>query len=112
MTPEEEDEVTSEVWKVLLETGCLVFDGYDHQGEATYRVTERCREFFPELFAMHQADVNATAFELWQLGVVDIMFTEDTQTISVSPANYMRLREVSDTLTDEQIAFLRALRSG
>ena len=110
MTPEEKEAVTDEVWKILIETGCLVFNGYDHQGEATYKVTERCREFFPEIFEMHQSDVNSTAFELWQLGVIDIMFTESSESISVSPANYARLREVSHLLDDDQLAFLRALQ--
>lgn len=110
MSPEDQDAITDEVWKVLIETGCLVFDGLDQNGEATYRITERCREYFPELFEMHQSDVNSTAFELWQLGVIDIMFTENSESISVSPANYARLLEVSETLTDEQMAFLRALK--
>lgn len=110
MTPEDQDAITDEVWKVLIETGCLIFDGYDHQGEATYKVTEKCKDFFPELFEMHQADVNSTAFELWQLGVIDIIFTEKDESITVSPANYARLLEISDTLTDEQMAFLRALK--
>ena len=111
MSPEEQDDITDEVWKILIETGCLVFDGYDHQGEATYKVTDKCREYFPELFAMHQADVNSTAFDLWQLGVIDIIFTDTNESITVSPANYARLREVADTLTEEQLAFLRALQS-
>lgn len=110
MTPEGQDAITDEVWKVLIETGCLVFDGYDHQGEATYRITERCREYFPELFEMHQSEVNSTAFELWQLGVIDIMFTDKSESITISPANYARLLEISETLTDEQVAFIRALK--
>jgi hypothetical protein len=110
MTPEEQEAVTDEVWRTLIETGCLVFSGYDHQGEPTYRVTERCREFFPELFEMHQSDVNATAFELWKLGVIDITFTENSESIGISPANYARLREVSHLLDDDQIAFIRTLQ--
>lgn len=111
LSPEEEEQVVAEVFKVLLETECLVILRYDDSGEPVYRVTEKCKDLFPEFYAMHQAEINQTANELWQKGVISINFTDDSESIMVTPANYAELKRVYRDLTDEQIDFMNALRS-
>lgn len=109
LTPEEEERITEEVFRTLIETECLVLSGYDSNDEPVYRLTEKCQELFPELYAMHQAEVNQTANELWQMGAISINFTEETESITVTPANYMVLKEMYQSLTEEQISFIEAL---
>lgn len=109
LTPEEEERVTEEVFRTLIETGCLILSGYDSNDEPVYRLTEKCRELFPELYNMHQAEVNQTANELWQMGVISINFTEDSESISITPANYAVLKELYASLTEDQASFIEAL---
>lgn len=111
LSPEEEEQVVEEVFRVLLETECLVILRYDDSGEPVYRVTEKCRDLFPEFYAAHKAEINQTANELWQKGVISINFTDDSESIMVTPANYAELKRVYKDLTDEQIDFMNALRS-
>lgn len=111
LTPEEEERVVAEVFRLLIEEECLVLLRYDDSGEPVYRVTEKCKNLFPEFYAMHQADINQTANELWQMGVISINFTDDSESITVTPANYAELKRVYETLTDEQIDFINALSS-
>lgn len=43
------------------------------------------------------------------MGVISINFTEDSESIMVTPANYAELKKVYKDLTDEQIDFINAL---
>lgn len=59
---------------------------------------------------MYTQEMSHTASELWQLGVINVMFNTDT-TISIyfSADNYARYREVRNTLTEQQCLFLEAV---
>ena len=106
---EEEDDAVRSIFEVLLETESIVIMGYDHQGEPVYRFTEKCKDTFPELYEMHLSEVNKTANELWQMGIISLNFTDDDMTISIDQSNYRNLREQAHRLTDEQADFLEAL---
>jgi hypothetical protein len=59
---------------------------------------------------MYRQEVNQTANDLWQLGLVDITFnTDQSVSIRFTSENYSRYRQLKDTLTDEQRIFLEAV---
>lgn len=58
---------------------------------------------------MHRAELNQTANELWQMGVVEIIFNGTSEAVSFNTNNYNRLKEVLHELTPDQISFLIAL---
>ena len=105
----DEDEVVQELFEVLLEQGALEILGYDHQNEPVYRFTQKCARDFPELYAIHQAEVNKTANELRQLGMVDINFNDEDMTVTVTEDNYRNLRDYGEELSEEHLSFLQAL---
>lgn len=104
-----EDSRIEEIFALLEETGALEITGVNRDGEPVYRITEKCKEVFPQLLAFHQAEINSTANELWQLGVVDIVFKEETFSVGFTRDNYNKYREIKDQLTPEQIDFLDVL---
>lgn len=106
---EEEDDAVRSIFEVLLETESIVIMGYDHQGDAIYRFTEKCRDVFPELYDMHLSEVNKTANELWQMGIISLNFTDADMTVSIDNNNYQNLKEKAHLLTEEQEDFLEAL---
>lgn len=106
---ENEDDAVRSIFEVLLETESIVIMGYDHQGDAIYRFTEKCKDIFPELYDMHLSEVNKTANELWQMGVISLNFTDDDMTVSIDQNNYRNLKEIAHMLTEEQADFLEAL---
>lgn len=59
---------------------------------------------------MYCEEINQTTTELWQLGVVEVMFNMDgSVTVRFTADNYARYREVSDSLTNEQRLVLEAI---
>jgi len=102
-------ERSDEIFQILINTGSLVIMGYDHQDEPIYRFTEKCKEVFPELYDMHQAEVNNTANELWQMGLISINFTETEMTVQISRDNFNNIRNHTGELTEEQLSFLHSL---
>lgn len=84
--------------------------GLDQTGEPVYRITEKCKDVFPEFYSMYQEEINQTTNELWQLGVVEIMFNTDTSVnVKFTSNNYLKYREVSHLLTEEQKLVLEAV---
>ena len=104
-----EDSRINEIFALLEETGALEMTGLNRSGEPVYRITEKCKEVFPELLAFHQAELNETANELWQLGVVDVIFRESTYAVGFTNQNYLKWLEIKDELTNEQKDFLDVL---
>jgi hypothetical protein len=59
---------------------------------------------------MYRQEISQTTNELWQLGVVEVMFNTDTTvTVQFTASNYSKYREVSHLLTDEQRLVLEAV---
>jgi hypothetical protein len=61
----------------LLEKGFLEIFGIEAEtGEFTYRITEKCKQEFPELFEEHFSFINSLAFDLWKRGYIEMNFDE------------------------------------
>ena len=103
------EDASEQLFSLLLESGAIELVGVADGGEPTYRVTEKCQDIFPEFYDFHLQSMNNTANELWQLGVIEMSFTAQGESVKFTTQNYARLKEVIDYLDDEQIKFLEAL---
>jgi len=103
------EEAAEQLFSLLLESGAIELVGMGETGEPTYRVTGKCEEVFPEFFEFHHKMMNATANELWQMGVIEMQFTAQGESVSFNSKNYERLKEVIDELTEDQVQFLEAM---
>jgi hypothetical protein len=54
-------------------------------------------------------EVNHTANELWQLGLIEILFQEDNQSVMFNLNNYIKLQELHMDLTEDQASFLETV---
>lgn len=108
MEPRDEGFVEA-VFQHLLDTGAIILKGMNPSGEPVYSITEKCKEVFPEFYAMHMESMNTIAYELWSLGVVEITFGDEGERVSFGEQNYERLNEVKNTLNPDQIEFLQAM---
>lgn len=97
------------VFAHLLETGAIVLKGMNPQGEPVYTITEKCKEIFPEFYEIHMQGVNVIAYDLWEKGVVEIVFGEEGERVVFNENNYMKLEEIKNELSFEQVEFLQAL---
>lgn len=108
MEPDREEFVDS-IFQHLLETGAIVLKGMSPDGEPVYSITEKCKDVFPEYYDMHMASMNNIAYELWGLGIVEIVFEEENERVNFTDKNQGMLEQHKDSLTADQIEFLRSL---
>ena len=108
MEPDREEFVDA-IFQHMLETGALVLKGMSPDGEPVYSITEKCKDVFPEYYDMHMANMNNIAYELWGLGIVEIVFEEENERVNFTDRNQSMLDEHRSTLTADQIEFLRSL---
>lgn len=109
MSFEPSDESLDAVFEMMLMVGALEIIDIDDDNEPIYRVTDKCKDIFPEFYAMHQENVNQITFDLWKLGVVDITFYDDETKVSFRKHNLDKFLELEETLTVEQIAVVDTL---
>lgn len=102
---ENDDEQVDEMFNQLLELGALQLISINDDGEPIYRVTEKCKDIFPELYYMHKEEVDEITFSLWQLGIVDISLGDApaNDSFSFNKNNLDTFFELEHTLTEEQI---------
>jgi hypothetical protein len=108
MEPDREEFVDA-IFQHLLETGAIVLKGMSADGEPVYSVTEKCKDVFPEYYDMHMASMNNIAYELWGLGIVEIVFEDENERVLFTDKNEIRLEEHKSSLTADQAEFLRSL---
>lgn len=78
MTQEFDENEIDKVIANFLERGLIEIHGVESlTGEITYRITEKCKEEYPELFEEHFSFVNEMAFILWQKGYIEMKFDDD-----------------------------------
>lgn len=105
-----EEEKISEIFGVLEETGAIELIGLNPEGEPVYRITEKCKDVFPEFYDMYRQEISDTAAYLWKLGIVEVMFNPDTSvSIYFTANNYTNYRKHKAELTEEHIVFLDAV---
>lgn len=77
---QEEEERIDQLFNYLVEEGALELISIDPTSqEPLYRITPKCQEILPELYEEFQSETNETIFDLWQLGIVDMMFGDSNQ---------------------------------
>lgn len=103
------EEQISHLFDLLLEMGAIEPWGFSDSGETIYKITPKCEEVFPEFWKMQMDMLGHTAFELWQLGLIEINFLDQTQTVFFREHNYRKYLELQDTLTVEQLEFMKVL---
>lgn len=84
--------------------------GLNDDGEPVYRITEKCKDVFPEFYDMYRQEISDTAAYLWKLGIVEIKFNPDTSvSVYFTADNYTNYRKHKADLTEEHIVFLDAV---
>lgn len=100
----------SEVIEYLIEVGAMEIMGYDSVSDQfTYRVTSKCKEIYPELYYAHYEAVGEMASQLWMKDIIDIVFTEGTTVIGVTPEQVEYIKENILSFSDDERFFLDVL---
>jgi hypothetical protein len=97
------------IFNHLLETGALVLKGMSPSGEPVYSVTEKCKEIFPEFYAVHRQELNSMAYDLWAKGLIDIVFGDIEERAVFNKTHIAKLKELYDELSQAEAQFLISL---
>jgi hypothetical protein len=106
---ESNDQTVDFIFQQLVDTGAIVLIGMHPTGEPVYRITEKCRDIFPEFYRVHKEQLSVIAYELWALGLVDIVFGDHDDKIVFNKTHHAKLKELREDLTLEQVDFLVAV---
>lgn len=102
----EREEKIDRIIEKFIEEGIIEMHGIDsYTGEFTYKLTSKAKEMFPELYEDHFAHVNQMAFELWQKGLIEMKFDEDSgPMVMLKDLDY--INEIFPTLSTEERMFI------
>ncbi len=109
---EEFDEELTETIEHLLDVGALEILGYDSVSNSfTYKITDKCKEIYPELYYTHYEMVNEVAQDLWMRDIIDIIFTHGQTIVGLTPEQFKYVRENINTFEEEERLFLESILS-
>lgn len=109
---EEFDEELTETIEHLLDVGALEILGYDSVSDSfTYKITEKCKEIYPELYHAHYEMVNEVAQDLWMRDIIDVIFTQGQTIVGLTPEQFKYVRENINTFEEEERLFLESILS-
>lgn len=73
----EDDARVTDLFNHLVDQGALeLLSIHPESHEPVYRITPKCEEVLPELYYEFQSSTNKIIFDLWQLGILDVKFSE------------------------------------
>lgn len=113
MSDDQFDEELTELIEHLLDVGALEILGYDSVSDTfTYKITEKCKEIYPELYQTHYEMVGEVARNLWMRDIVDIIFMENQTVVGLTPAQFEYVKNNIDTFeNEEERLFLESILS-
>lgn len=110
MSNEEFDEELTEIIEHLIDLGALEIEGYDSISDSfTYRVTDKCKEIYPEFYQAHYESVGEIATSLWMKDVIDVVFTDGQVVIGVTADQLKNIRENMLNFSEDERLFLDAI---
>lgn len=112
MSDENFDEELTELIEFLLEEGALEILGYDSVGDTfTYKITEKCKEIYPELYQTHFEMIGEMAQDLWMRNIIDIIFTEGQTVVGVTKEQFDYIKSNILEFPEEERLFLESILS-
>lgn len=113
MSNEEFDEDVTELIEHLLEVGALEILGYDSVSDTfTYKITDKCKEVYPELYYTHYEMIGEVARDLWMRDVIDIIFMENQTVVGLTPEQFDYVKNNIHTFeNEEERLFLESILS-
>lgn len=106
-----EEEVNSLI-EFLIENGALEVLGFDKQSDSfTYKITDKCKELYPELYNAHFSHVGDLAMSLWQNDAIDIIFNDNGPTVGMTVEQFEYAKNNLESFNDDERLFLDAIIS-
>jgi hypothetical protein len=104
------DEEISEIIALLVQEGALEILGYDSvSDQITYKISEKCKEIYPELYYSHFEHIGELAMSLWQDNVIDIIFTKGQTIVGITEEQSEYIKDNLNNFDDDKRLFLESI---
>lgn len=65
----------------FLQIGAIEMVGVDRHGEMTFKISDKCKEVAPELWAAHQKHIDETLIMLLHKGLINVTYNENLEAL-------------------------------
>lgn len=78
------DDKESSLINYLILSGALEPAGISGDGEPLYNFTPKLKDVMPELYDIHQNNINSEIMRFWEMGIVNIDFFADSPIVTLT----------------------------
>jgi hypothetical protein len=72
----------------LIENGAIEYVGLNEEGEPVYNFTDKLKDINPDLFNIHQTQLNREVMFLWEQGFLTVDLLEDNPDVGLTEKSF------------------------
>ena len=72
----------------LIENGAIEYAGLNEEGEPVYNFTDKLKDIHPDLFDIHQTQLNREVMFLWEQGFITVDLLEDNPDVGLTEKSF------------------------
>jgi hypothetical protein len=72
----------------LIENGAIEYAGLNEDGEPVYNFTEKLKDINPDLFDIHQTQLNREVMFLWEQGFITVDLLQDNPDVGLTEKSF------------------------
>jgi hypothetical protein len=72
----------------LIENGAIEFAGLNEDGEPIYNFTDKLKDINPDLFDIHQTQLNREVMFLWEQGFITVDLLQDNPDVGLTEKSF------------------------
>lgn len=72
----------------LIENGAIEYAGINEEGEPVYNFTEKLKDINPDLFNIHQTQLNREVMFLWEQGFITVDLLQDNPDVGLTEKSF------------------------
>ena len=72
----------------LIESGAIEYAGLNEKGEAIYNFTDKLKDINPDLFDIHQTQLNREVMFLWEQGFITVDLLQDNPDVGLTEKSF------------------------
>ena len=72
----------------LIENGAIKFAGLNEDGEPIYNFTDKLKDINPDLFDIHQTQLNREVMFLWEQGFITVDLLQDNPDVGLTEKSF------------------------
>ena len=72
----------------LIENGAIEYAGLNEEGEPIYNFTDKLKDINPDLFDIHQTQLNREVMFLWEQGFITVDLLEDNPDVGLTEKSF------------------------